>query len=514
MSRLTPPDDLDHTISSMGPVATAAFEDARTLSLLLRELVQWRKSHGMTQQAVAVAMDTTQSAVSELESGRAEPRLSTLQRYVRAVGRQLHVVLNPGEDDSDSSAAWKTLAEDVLPTVIDESLGRVLKALLRNQTAHGARSASQLVEQTGLPESAVGKSFRSLSANGWIRIVGDPGQSTPLAALVPDRARVVGVSVYEDNALGIITDLRAETPLDVRQCTLPSTTPRAAVAAVAELVSDLIEAGGDGREVIGLGVELAGVIQDDLGVVSFAPDLERRNQLWHDLPLEAELHAATGLRAVVENDTNALAVHEYLRRGDTSDLAVVLLSENGGIGCGLVHEGKLLHGTCGISGEIGHIVVDPQGEPCNHVDHRGCLETTASATAIATRVMQAEARGESTLDVYRAAGQSLGGVLATLTSILALPLIVVYGPPALTEVKMRSARVFGDAIKDSLDQGWFTQFGMKPNLETRILDPIAGARGAASVAISNFLHRPLHWMSAMQGVPDVHGSATPAMKSM
>jgi transcriptional regulator with XRE-family HTH domain len=58
----------------------AHFEDAQARSSLLRSLVKARNSAGMTQKAVAETMETTQSAVCELEGGSIDPRLSTLQR--------------------------------------------------------------------------------------------------------------------------------------------------------------------------------------------------------------------------------------------------------------------------------------------------------------------------------------------------------------------------------------------------------------------------------------------------
>ena len=69
-------------------------EDAETRSCLLRVLISARTTCGLTQTAVARAMETTQSAVSQLEGGSTDPRLSTLQRYARAVGGCLQVDLN------------------------------------------------------------------------------------------------------------------------------------------------------------------------------------------------------------------------------------------------------------------------------------------------------------------------------------------------------------------------------------------------------------------------------------
>ncbi|MEU7860050.1 helix-turn-helix domain-containing protein [Nonomuraea sp. NPDC049141] len=70
----------------------AAFEDARARSLILRSLVAERKRLKITQKTIADRMQTTQSAISDLENERADPRLSTLQRFARSVGASLTLV--------------------------------------------------------------------------------------------------------------------------------------------------------------------------------------------------------------------------------------------------------------------------------------------------------------------------------------------------------------------------------------------------------------------------------------
>jgi len=88
-------DDLDAFIEeqSHDPAFAAAYEDAQSRAELLASCVRLRKESGRTQAEVADAMGTTQSAVSDLEAGATDPRLSTLQRYARAVGACLDVVL-------------------------------------------------------------------------------------------------------------------------------------------------------------------------------------------------------------------------------------------------------------------------------------------------------------------------------------------------------------------------------------------------------------------------------------
>ena len=91
-------DDLDEMLDEIAadPNARAAYEDALLRDELLDSLVNARKKRPQT--AVATAMGTTQSAISDIENGRVDPRLSTLQRYARAVGKRLAVMLSEGNE--------------------------------------------------------------------------------------------------------------------------------------------------------------------------------------------------------------------------------------------------------------------------------------------------------------------------------------------------------------------------------------------------------------------------------
>lgn len=84
-------DDLDEYLGVQleRPEFRALYEDSQLRSNLLRCLVSARQQAHLTQQAVALLMGTTQSAVSELEGGATDPRLSTLQRYARALDRRI-----------------------------------------------------------------------------------------------------------------------------------------------------------------------------------------------------------------------------------------------------------------------------------------------------------------------------------------------------------------------------------------------------------------------------------------
>ncbi len=115
-------DELIDELSERDPAFEASLADARARTSLLKALVRTRKNADLTQHAVAERMGTTQSAVSEFEGGTADPRLSTLQRYARAVGTSLIVETAPADHVvarafNDLGYARSTVLNATKPTV-------------------------------------------------------------------------------------------------------------------------------------------------------------------------------------------------------------------------------------------------------------------------------------------------------------------------------------------------------------------------------------------------------------
>lgn len=158
-------------------------------------------------------------------------------------------------------------------------------------------------------------------------------------------------------------------------------------------------------EMIVRGIEDLGLKKEDLqGIGIGAPaflDLERGyvyeavNLGWKDYPLKDRLEEITGLPVVVDNDANTAALGEMWKGAGSgaSDLLVITLGT--GVGGGVISKGKILHGSRGTSGEIGHVtVVTKGGYRCNCGKH-GCLETLASATGIVRLATDALKEGTS-----------------------------------------------------------------------------------------------------------------------
>ncbi|MDF7669102.1 ROK family protein [Lactobacillus sp. ESL0703] len=102
---------------------------------------------------------------------------------------------------------------------------------------------------------------------------------------------------------------------------------------------------------------------------------------WHD-NIDIASYVSSNLNTLVrvENDANVAALGE-IWRGSCSSNNILYVTLGTGVGAGIVLNGKLVSGSLGAAGELGHVIVDPNGFMCS-CGNRGCLETVASATGI------------------------------------------------------------------------------------------------------------------------------------
>lgn len=129
-------------------------------------------------------------------------------------------------------------------------------------------------------------------------------------------------------------------------------------------------------EVQGVGVGVPGPVKSN-GVVNRCVNLG-----WGIVNVEEELTALTGLKIKVGNDANVAALGEMWQGAAKGCRDVVMVTLGTGVGGGIIVDGKMIAGSNGAGGEIGHITVsDDEIEPCNCGQY-GCLEQYASATGI------------------------------------------------------------------------------------------------------------------------------------
>jgi glucokinase len=149
---------------------------------------------------------------------------------------------------------------------------------------------------------------------------------------------------------------------------------------------------------------------------------------WRGFALRARLAERFELPTFVDNDAKALALGEGWRgaaRGQRNYLAMVVST---GVGGGIVVDGRLLDGTAGNAGHLGHLIVEPLGRVCA-CGARGCLEAEVSGTAIAA--ITGAAPQDAPHAVRVRTGRLVGRAVASVANLLDLQLAVVAGSVAL-----------------------------------------------------------------------------------
>ncbi|MBV9593130.1 MAG: ROK family protein, partial [Actinobacteria bacterium] len=132
-----------------------------------------------------------------------------------------------------------------------------------------------------------------------------------------------------------------------------------------------------GSWLVGAGVSIPGTVRPD-GHVAQAPNLHWRDQAFGQL-LAEQLPKHVPLRFGNDANLGALAEHQRGAAQDTGHC--IYLSGKVGVGGGVIVDGIALTGAGGFAGEIGHMVLDPAGPPCQ-CGSNGCLETLVGEEAL------------------------------------------------------------------------------------------------------------------------------------
>ncbi len=164
-------------------------------------------------------------------------------------------------------------------------------------------------------------------------------------------------------------------------------TPEEIADDMAALVCEAVKnAGITMDEVDYLGLGTPGAVLAESGTISFSANFK-----FYDVKLGAMMRERTGKDFYIDNDANAAAYGEYIAGSGKDAENFIAVTLGTGIGGGIIINGKLYSGSNGAGGEIGHIVIQMNGEVCN-CGRNGCWETYASATALIRQTKQAMIR--------------------------------------------------------------------------------------------------------------------------
>jgi predicted NBD/HSP70 family sugar kinase len=287
----------------------------------------------------------------------------------------------------------------------------------------GPLDRAQVVRDTRLSRATVSRLIGELQAEGLVderpapRASGRSGRPTSLLAIEPRLAAVGGIDFGHGSVRVALADLAGTIVAEARhELDVDNEPHRAIEVAVGELERlgrDVNRPHGVNR-LLGVGAAISAPVRRDNGMLVADGILPG----WRSVSLGAELRDRLGVPVHVGNDANLGALAEVRGGAARGAANVVYLMLSSGIGAGLILDGTLFTGHSGMTGELGHVVVDPGGALCR-CGHRGCLETVAGARAVRARAGDRGALHE--------AGRAVGRVAGAVCNLVNPELVIVGG---------------------------------------------------------------------------------------
>ncbi len=305
----------------------------------------------------------------------------------------------------------------------------VLKTIFDNESI-GRAEISRI---TSLTRTTVSDIVAELITEGLVKEVGmgvsTGGKSPILLSLVADSRYLIGLDLARKKFSGAIVNLRGEIRYKVDH-DIQGLDGEAALASVYAILDRLTHSSY--KPLVGIGIGTPGLINTNEGVVLNAVNLD-----WKDLSLAHPLQEKYQLPVLVFNDSQAAAMGEYTYGRDHSeDDNLIVINARNGIGAGIIINRQLFQGDGGGAGEIGHVVVVPEGGQMCRCGNRGCLETVASAQALVKRMQALVSQSNTEQPLYSKQEITLNSIEQAF----------INGDPLARRVVLESGQYMGMAI--------------------------------------------------------------------
>lgn len=369
----------------------------------------------------------------------------------------------------------------------------------------GALTRAQLATRTGLTKSSISGLVADLIGAGLVAESAgtstptrDRGRPSSLIGLDRQGAAGLGLEVNVDYLAAVVVDLQGAP----RYRHVVSRDNRgASAAAVTGVIDSLAElAAAAGRAAAEQQLDLAGACiavpgaVDPEGGRTTAPNLSWTEVALGDLMTERL--PLTPLGVAVDNEANLAALGELWFGGQAPDDFVHVSGEIG-IGGGLVVGGRLFRGAHARAGELGHIVIDPDGPTCS-CGGRGCLERLAGQEAITAAAGVADrdallaacgADDARAVAAVRDAGGRLGVALASVVNLLDPAAVVLGG-------------LFADLapwLRPTVEESLTRHRPSPPTVLASRIGADAAVRGASGSVVRRVLADPAGYLSLVSG---------------
>jgi len=216
-------------------------------------------------------------------------------------------------------------------------------------------------------------------------------------------------------------------------------------------------------DLLGIGVALPGPLSAAEGILIAPPNLPMRN-----VPIVRLIHEAVGGKVYIGNDADLAGLGEYTLGAGRDVDNLIYMTISTGIGGGLIEKGQILTGG-GLGGEVGHMVIEPNGPICN-CGKQGHLEAVASGTAIGRVARKRLAAGEESV-----LGEMVDGDIE-----------------AVTAREVGEAALQGDQLAQSVIEQAGHYIGMSIASLMMLLNPDMFVLGGGVMKVGDLLFNPIN----------------------
>jgi len=376
----------------------------------------------------------------------------------------------------------------------------VLDAIRRTERL----SRVELAEATGLSGQAISNIIRRLLDAGLVREAGRQrtaglGKPRTLLELEPSGQYAVGVHLDPAVVTVVVLDLTGEVVARRSVGTPYADDPAVLIDRIAATIEDVISQAGAPRDrVIGAAIAAPGPIDVESGVVVDTPNLSA----WHLVPLRDELRERTGLPVLLDKYVTAAAAAEKWAGGSDRHGNFLFFYLGTGIGAGLVIGDEVVRGSSSNVGEIGHMIVDPDGPVC-YCGRRGCVGETSQPRYLVQQAVQAGVLAQGidledrqavdtafaelcslasgpglAREIVAAFAERIAKVVEDIANLLDLER-VVFGGPHWEQL----APFFGAAVQAALEERFLVRSVHPFEVAGTALGADVGAIGAASLVL-------------------------------
>jgi predicted NBD/HSP70 family sugar kinase len=297
-----------------------------------------------------------------------------------------------------------------------------MSAILRLLRERGTLARADLAKELGMTRNTASNIVSDLLDAGLVveteyrrSGAGRPGL---LLELSPHGGFAIGAEIDISRIIVVAVDLRGKIlwreTAGVKAANTLEETCRTA--------EQLVEAGlawgkAEGYPPLGIGLGLAGLVDAESGMLTYAPSLQ-----WQDVPFRDTWEARFGLPVLLDNEANTSAMGYYTYSDRSNALNLAYLSIGVGMAAGLILEGRLFRGSDGYAGQAGHMKIRPDGEPCTCGDH-GCWVTEVGMPALTRRHDAGSITPEEAAQALRLGESSVAAIADDMADMLGLGIV-------------------------------------------------------------------------------------------